>query len=179
MSIELVVRTASLVLAGGLTVSLWTLRVALTARERRLAASATAGIEAVVFALVFASVLSSLSSPVEIAGYALGVAAGTSLGVAAHSRLSTGHSAVRIVVDGDGEHTAAALKARQWPVTRLQADGVRGAAAIMLVVLDDAAIPRLLSDLSVLTPEAFWTIERLQSAKHAATPAADRRVRQH
>ena len=179
MRIDLVVRTVSLVLAGGLTVSLWTLRVALTARERRLAASATAGIEAVVFAVVFASVLSSLSSPVEIAGYALGVAAGTSLGVAAHARLWTGHSAVRIVVDGDGEHAAAALKARQWPVTRLQGDGVSGAAAVMLVVVDDAAIPRLLGDLGVLTPEAFWTIERLQSAKHAATSASDRRVRQH
>ena len=52
MSAELVLRTCVLIVLGTVSVSLWTIRVALTARGRRLAASAMARVEATVFVLV-------------------------------------------------------------------------------------------------------------------------------
>ena len=74
MNADLLLHTSFLTVMGTISVALWTIRVALTGRGRRLAASATAGIEAVVFVLVFVSVLSSLNSPVEVGGYAVGPA---------------------------------------------------------------------------------------------------------
>ncbi len=171
MNADVLLRSGFLIAMGTVSVSLWTIRVALTGRGRRLAASAIAGIEAVVFVLVFASVLSSLSSPVEVGGYAVGVAAGTLLGVVADARLSTGQSAVRIVVDGTGDDLVLELRARAWPATRLQGDGVKGGIALMLLVVDDVHLPRLVADLHRLAPEAFWAVERLQSAKPAVLPA--------
>ena len=152
MTGELIARTAVLIAMGTVSVSLWTIRVAMTARGRRLAASVTAGVEAVVFALVFASVLSRLNSPVEVAGYAIGVAAGTLLGVVAESRLSAGQSTVRIIVDGAGDSPALALRARGWPATRLRADGLTGQATVLLVIVDDARLPRLLADRANSSP---------------------------
>ena len=171
MNADLVVHTSSLTVMGMISVALWTIRVALTARGRRLAASATAGIEAVVFVLVFASVLSSLNSPVEVGGYAVGVAAGTLLGVVADARLSTGQSAVRIIVDGTGDDLVLALRAKAWPAARLQGDGVKGGIALLLLVVDDVHLPSLVAELHRLAPEAFWAVERLQSAKPAVLPA--------
>lgn len=176
MSTEFLLRLAALVGMGTVSVSLWTVRVALTARGRRLAASLTAGVEAVVFVLVFASVLSSLDSPVEVAGYAVGVAAGTLLGVVVDARLSTGQSALRVIVPGDGGALARALQDRGWPLTRLHAEGISGRAALLLLVLDDARLRHLLADLRVLAPDAFWTVERLQRAQPSVLPPGYRQV---
>jgi uncharacterized protein YebE (UPF0316 family) len=176
MSTEFLLRLAALVLMGTISVSLWTVRVALTARGRRLAASLTAGVEAVVFVLVFASVLSSLDSPLEVGGYALGVAAGTLLGVVLDARLSTGQSALRVVVPGDGEALARALQDRGWPLTRLPAEGITGPAALLLLVIDDARLGTLLADLEVLAPESFWAVERLQRTRPSVVPPGYRQV---
>jgi uncharacterized protein YebE (UPF0316 family) len=177
MTAEMLLRTAMLVLLGTVSVSLWTVRVALTARGRRLAASGTAGVEAVVFVLAFSSVLESLDSPVEVAGYAVGVAAGTMLGVVADTRLSTGQSAVRIIVRGAGDGLVTALRGRGWPATRLRAEGIHGEAALLLVVLDDARLSSLLADLRDVAPAAFWAVERLQSVKPAPLPPGYRQLR--
>lgn len=177
MTAEVLLRTAMLVVLGTISVSLCTVRVALTARGRRLAAAGAAGVEAVVFVLAFSSVLSSLDSPVEVAGYAAGVAAGTLVGVVADARLSTGQSAVRIIVRGAGDGVVTALRGRGWPATRLRADGLDGEVALLLVVLDDARLPALLADLRDVAPAAFWAVERLQSANPSPLPEGYRQLR--
>ena len=173
---DTVLRVLVLAGMGAASVSVWTLRVALTAEARKGAAALVAGVEAVVFALVFSSVLASLASPVEVAGYALGVAGGTFVGLLADGKLSTGQSAVRTVVDGDGRELAGALRALGWPVTRFTGEGVRGPATLLLVVVDVARTGPLLDDLGRLAPGGFWTVERVQSAHAAALPAGYRQV---
>lgn len=62
------------------SVGLWTLRVALTARGRKLLGAGIAAVEAVVFAIAFTSLAANLDSPVLLCSYATGVAGGTLLG---------------------------------------------------------------------------------------------------
>ena len=75
-----------LAVLAGLTVSLWTVRVALTARRRRYAGALVATAEALAFATVFARVIESVDSPLQLAAYGLGVGAGTLAGVAIDER---------------------------------------------------------------------------------------------
>jgi uncharacterized protein YebE (UPF0316 family) len=79
---------AAVGLAGVSTVSvaLWTLRVALAARGRRIAASGTASVEALLFAGAFSRVVDALDDPLRIVGYAVGVAAGTFVGLTLEAR---------------------------------------------------------------------------------------------
>jgi uncharacterized protein YebE (UPF0316 family) len=172
MTLTALLDAVRLVALGTLSVSLWTVRVALTARGRRLPAAALAGLEAVVFAIAFSTLLSSLDAPLEIAGYALGVAAGTLLGVVADARFSGGQSAVHVVVDGDGAELARALRTGGWPVTVLPGDGVRGDVAFLVVVVDDRRVPALVGDLQAAAPAAFWSVERVQRTQPAPLPAA-------
>lgn len=73
---------------ASLAVSLWTVRVALTARGHRIAGSLVASLEAVTFATSFAQVLDSLDSPARVFAYAVGVAAGTLAGLSADRVIS-------------------------------------------------------------------------------------------
>lgn len=153
------------------SVGLWTLRVAVAAAGRRLAAAAIAALEAVLFAVAFGAVITALDDPVRIGGYALGVSIGTLVGITADERLSTGQSLVRIVVDGDGHAEAAGLRARGWPVTRSPSDGVRGDVAVLTVAVDDAALPRLRTDVDATVDAGFETVERLRAVRPTPLPA--------
>ena len=79
-----VATTAVLAMAS---VSLWTLRVALTARNHKAMAAVAAAVEATVFALAFSRILSSLDSVVQVAAYATGVGCGTLVGLTINDRL--------------------------------------------------------------------------------------------
>jgi len=80
-----VATTALLAMAS---VSLWTLRVALTARSHKAMAAAAASVEATVFVLAFSRVLSSLDSVVQVVAYATGVGCGTLVGLSINDRIN-------------------------------------------------------------------------------------------
>lgn len=63
------------------SVSLWTLRVATTARGCRALGSVVAATEAVVFLLAFSHVTGSLDAPLQISIYGGGVGIGTYFGL--------------------------------------------------------------------------------------------------
>jgi hypothetical protein len=64
-----------------LSVSLWTVRVALTARGSKWIGATVAAVEAVVFATAFSRLVTDLGSPLKIGAYGVGVAAGTIVGI--------------------------------------------------------------------------------------------------
>lgn len=71
-----------------LAVSLWTLRVALTARNHKLLAAVAASAEATIFALAFSRLLASLDSVSQVIAYTVGVGVGTLAGLAINERLT-------------------------------------------------------------------------------------------
>jgi uncharacterized protein YebE (UPF0316 family) len=148
-----------------MSVGLWTLRVALTARGRRLAGSLTAALEAVVFLVAFSRVMSDMDAIERIAGYACGVGLGTLLGVVIDERLSAGQSEVRIVTEGRDRSLAIRLQSLGWPVTWTSGVGPLGETTIAFVAVDDTKVQRLVEELERSAPEAFWTVERLKSAR--------------
>lgn len=85
-----------LALLAGVTVSLWTVRVALTAHGRRYASALVATVEAIAFATVFAQALDSIDSPTRLAAYGVGVGTGTLAGLAIDQCISSGsHDTLR------------------------------------------------------------------------------------
>jgi uncharacterized protein YebE (UPF0316 family) len=147
------------------SVSLWTLRVALTARGRKLAGAITSGIEAVVFVLAFSQAAADLAAIERLAGYAVGVALGSLTGVFLDERMSSGQSEVRVVTEGDDLSHVQALHAAGWPVTWLPGSGPDGDVTVAFVAADDKRLPTLVKALKEYAPNSFWTIERLRSAR--------------
>jgi uncharacterized protein YebE (UPF0316 family) len=148
-----------------ISVGLWTLRVALTARGRKVAESITAGLEALVFLLAFSSVLADMHALERIVGYAVGVGVGTLLGVFLDERLSAGQSEVRIVTEGRDLSLVRELHELGWPVTWTHGEGPLGEVTVAFVAVDDTRLARFLKELKDRAPEEFWTVERLRSAR--------------
>ena len=149
------------------SVGLWTLRVALAARGRRLVGAAVAAGEAVVFALVFSSLVSDLGSWDRLAGYAIGVAVGTVVGLMVNDRLNPGAAIVEVVVPGEGEGLRAAFYARGWPATAMPAAGFRGAVTVLFLVVRTRRVDEVLDLIQATAPDAFWTT-RPATAAHGS-----------
>jgi uncharacterized protein YebE (UPF0316 family) len=177
MEVETLVSTLQMAAMAVVSVSLWTLRVALTARGRKIAGSLTAGLEAVVFLMAFSTVLADLDAVEKIVGYALGVGTGTLLGVFVDERLSAGQSEVRVVIHGHDLALVQILHGLGWPVTWTHGSGPSGDVTLAFVAVDDRRVQRLLKDLEREAPEAFWTVERLQTARASELPEGCIQVR--
>jgi uncharacterized protein YebE (UPF0316 family) len=165
MNLETILSTLEMAGMAVISVGLWTLRVALTARGRKVAGSITAGAEAIVFLVAFSTVLTNMEAIERIFGYALGVAAGTLLGVFADERLSAGQSEVRIVVEGHDLELVRQLHDLGWPATSMGGLGPVGEVTVTFVAVDDKRLPRVLKDVERLAPDGFWTVERLKTAR--------------
>ena len=147
------------------SVGLWTLRVALTARGRKVAGSMTAAAEALVFLLAFSKVMTNIDEISRVAGYAVGVGAGTLLGLLVDERLSTGQSEVRIVTEGTDLRLVSELHALGWPVTWTGGKGPFGDVTVAFVAVDNVKVKLLTDELERRSPESFWTIESLRKAR--------------
>lgn len=147
------------------SVSLWTLRVALASRGRRVAGSLTAGLEAIVFVVAFSRVAADLSAAENLLGYAVGVALGTLVGVYLDEHLSAGQSEVRMVTEGLDQNHVLELQAGGWPVTWVAGRGPNGDVTIAFVAVDDKRLPALVRALKELRPDGFWTVEHLKTAR--------------
>lgn len=139
-------------------VGLWTLRVALTARGRRLAGGVVAAAEAVMFALVFSNLMADLASWDRVAGYALGVAVGTVAGLVVSDHVNPGGAVVEVVVAGDGADLRRALHAGGWPATTIPAAGVDGAATMAFLAIPANRTADVLDVVRTTVPDAFWTV---------------------
>ena len=147
------------------SVSLWTMRVALTSRGRKVAGSVTSGLEALVFILAFSQAAADLGAVERLAGYAFGVALGTLLGVFLDERLSAGQSEVRVVIEGHDLRLVHALHEDGWPVTWVPGHGPEGDVTVAFIAADDKRLPSLLRAVRRSAPHSFWTVEHLKTAR--------------
>lgn len=155
---------------AAVSVGMWTFRVALAGRGRRLLSALVAGIEALLFVLVFTGLVANLGDPIRLCAYALGVASGTLLGILADERLAPGNSEVRLVVPGDGAEAVELLHRAGWPATWTPGMGPEGPAISAFVVVEDRRVPELLGLLDGLELRPFITVERLRQARPTVLP---------
>jgi hypothetical protein len=128
MELQGLVEAAMLAGVATLNVTLWTVRVALAARGRRGAASATSCVEALLFAVAFSRVMDALDDPLRIGGYAVGVAAGTFVGLTIEARSHRRRAKRRPTVASDASRTTGDALSEDAPAGSSQTTARRSAA---------------------------------------------------
>ncbi len=151
-------------------VAVFQLRVALATKGRKRSAALLGAVNAVLSVAALGQVVTNLDRPVNIVGYAIGVAIGVYLGATADERIAGDPVEYRVVVPGDGAGLAAALRTRGWPVTVQTAEGLRGPATLLFVAVDAARAREVDRDLDELAPGEFRTSTRLRMAGSAPLP---------
>ncbi len=157
-----------------LSVSIWTLRIAITARGLKLASAVMAAVEAVVYVLAFSQLVTDLGSPTRILSYAAGVGVGTAVGLILDDKTARGHTELHLMALGDRTDLVDHFRDRGWPATSSAAVGPEGPVTMVWLTVADSEV-RQVSDLTrQWAPEAFWTLRRLREVT-ASQPDRDQR----
>ena len=154
-----------------LSVALWTIRVALTAQRRTVAATAMAAVEATVFAVAFSRLLTGIDNPLGIGAYAVGVAAGTSLALKADAVINP--EVVRVdIVDPSGHNRLAnELHQRGWSTTTTIGEQMGVPVKVLSITVSADRVPaltRLVSETDARL-EVGWTISPVHGSGPTTT----------
>jgi len=145
-------------------VPIGTLRTMLMVKGRKLPVALLAVFESTIWILAIGRVLSEgLDSWYKIAGYAIGFATGTVLGMTIESWLAFGKVMVRVFSEQSAELRIKLLDAN-FGVTAIKGEGRDGEVMMLFVVLKRRRQRELLRYIRKIDPDAFITIEHLGDA---------------
>jgi uncharacterized protein YebE (UPF0316 family) len=161
-------------------VSLNVFRTVFVVQERRLLASLTAGAEASMW-LSAAGIVFASMTPVRAAGFVVGVATGTAIGVQLTSRMRLGMSTVRVYTDAErvdvdgrpldlGERIADAIRAAGHGATVFRGRGYRGEVDMVLSTVRRRDADAVLAIARRVDAASFAAVDN--AIQPAAVPAA-------
>jgi uncharacterized protein YebE (UPF0316 family) len=161
-------------------VSLNVFRTVFVVQERRLLASLTAGAEAAMW-LSAAGIVFSSMTPVRAAGFVVGVATGTAIGVQLTSRMRLGMSTVRVYTDAErrgedgrplelGERIAHEIRAAGHGATVFRGRGYRGEVDMVLSTVRRRDAEAVLAIARRVDASSFAAVDN--AIQPASAPAA-------
>ncbi len=157
-------------------VSLDTVRIICLAKGVRLLAAILGFIQVMIWLLAINTAMKHMDNPICFLAYAAGFGAGNLVGVHIEEWLSLGKCALRVITQKDAAQLVAALRAENFIVTNLAAEGVTGPVQVIFTVAERKRLGRALDLVREFNPKAFYTIEDIRSAsaggRLATTPTA-------
>lgn len=154
------------------TVTLWTVRIAVTARGSKALASALAAVEAMLFIVAFSRLIGGLDAPHLIASYGAGMAIGTWAGLSLDGKLNPQLSRVDIF-DATGE-AIDAIVAAGFPFTRSDGFGSEGKVAVASIVTSESRVEELIGAVAASGSDSFWTVAPVRRANEVRFPGGHR-----
>jgi len=142
-------------------VSLATLRMLLTMRDRRMIVPFIGFFEALIWVVAVGTAIQNLHSAWHLFGYASGFAAGTVVGLWIEGKLAIGLATIRIICRDvtRGEQIADALRLRGFGVTEFAGEGREGAVEVIYTVVKRRQIQAVIREAEQMDPAAFISVE--------------------
>lgn len=151
-------------------VSLGTLRVIFIAKGFRHIAPVIGFFEVIIWLLAIGQVMQNVGNVASYIAYGGGFAAGTYIGMAVEERLSLGNVVVRVITGRDPAGLAESLRALNYGVTTMSADGANGPVSVILTISRREDLPGVIRVIQEFQPNAFFTVEEIKSVKEGVFP---------
>lgn len=151
-------------------VSLGTVRVVFVARGYRTLAPLIGFFEILIWIVVIGQVMKNLSNAACYVAYAGGFATGNYVGMWLAEKLSLGTVMVRIVTQKDAASLIGALRAADYGVTSLDAEGANGRVKVIFSIIPRRQIAHIIEKIQHFNPRAFFTIEEVASVAQGVVP---------
>lgn len=136
-------------------VSLFTIRIILVMKARRILASFISMFEVFVYLMALNIVLNNIDEPLNLAAYCIGWGAGVWLGIMIEEWIALGYSTLQIVVDYESTKLPMTLREKGFGVTSWTAEGKDGPRLVMQVLTKRNQEKRLMQQIQELAPKAF------------------------
>jgi uncharacterized protein YebE (UPF0316 family) len=151
-------------------VTLGTLRFVFISRGYRWLAPIMGFFEVIIWLVAIREVLVNLRNVVCILAYGLGFATGNFIGLWLEKKLSIGMVFVRVVLRNGNKELMDFLKVNYYGYTIVEGEGSREKVKILFTIIKRKKLESVLTAISQYTPNAFYTIENIHSARIGIYP---------
>ncbi len=143
-------------------VTLCTLRIIFLSRGMKVLAPVLGFFEITIWLFAIGQVMQNLQDPGCFLGFAGGFTLGNFLGILLEKRLAIGSVSVHIITRRDASGLLDALRAADYGVTALDAEGVRGSVKLVFTVVPRRELEGVLAVIHRFDPRAFYSVDAIQ-----------------
>jgi uncharacterized protein YebE (UPF0316 family) len=165
-----VVLPSLIFLARIVDVSMQTVRIVFVSRGNRLLAPLLGFFEVMIWLAAIGQIMRNLDNVLCYVAYGGGFASGTYIGMLIEEKLAIGTCLVRVITQKDAGALIAALRAADYGVTHVPAEGMSGKVSIVYSVVRRSCIPDVVRIIEEFNPRAFYTIETVRSVREGVFP---------
>ncbi len=151
-------------------VTLGTLRIVFISQGRRKLAPIVGFFEIFIWLLAIGQIFSDLSNIIYYVAYAGGFAMGNYVGLIVENKISLGLLSLHIVLEDDPEDLINILKNQGYGLTTMTAEGIKGNVKLLIMIIKRKNLAIILEILREIRPNAFISIEHVQSVKGGIFP---------
>jgi uncharacterized protein YebE (UPF0316 family) len=155
--------------------SIGTLRLIFLSKGMKHIAPFLGFFEVIIWLLAIGQIMQHLDNWLCYVAYGAGFAAGNFIGITLEERLSIGTSIIRVILSSESPELIEALKAHNFGLTIMNAEGAKGKVKILFSIIRRKEIPVFLNTLHEYHPTAFYTIEDVKAAKEGVFKHVGRR----
>ncbi|HSF83263.1 MAG TPA: DUF5698 domain-containing protein [Anaerolineales bacterium] len=149
-----------------LDITLYTVRITMVMRGRKLFAWIFGFCQAVVFVVAIRQVLVGLDNWLNIAGYAAGFATGNVAGMLIEGRLAIGITHLRVVSPRRGAELAEHLRSSGYAVTEVAGRGIQGVVGVINCSVRRREAPQVTRLVAEIDDQAYITAEDVRLVWH-------------
>jgi uncharacterized protein YebE (UPF0316 family) len=158
-------------------VTICTVRIIFLSQRQKFLAMLLGIFEVSIWLFAIGKVMQNLDNPFCSIAFAGGFAIGNYLGVVIEQKLAIGNLVVRIITHKNGNDIVASLKAANYGVTSLDAQGAKGPVQVVLTVIHRKELAKVVSILKTCDEHVFYSVDDLQSASAGVFPEGRERAR--
>lgn len=151
-------------------VTIGTIRIISLSRGRRLLAPVLGFFEVLIWLFAIRQIFQNVDHLAAFVAYAAGFAAGTFVGMLIEEKLALGHLAIRMITAADATPLVERLRAENFGVTTVAAQGQTGAVQLIFMVIDRREYERVMEIVRELQPAAFISVSDVRSASEGVFP---------
>ena len=139
-------------------VSIGTLRTLFTVQGKKKLAPVLGLFESLIWVIAIRQIFAQLDNPWNIAGYALGFATGTLIGILIEEKLAIGFHQIYVISRHDTDRIADALRTNLFGVTIIAGEGGTGGMAIITSMIRRSRLKEFQKLVDTIDPKAFVSI---------------------
>jgi uncharacterized protein YebE (UPF0316 family) len=158
-------------------VTISTIRIIFISRGMKVLAPILGFFEISIWLFAIGQIMRNLTDVGCFIAFAAGFTAGNLFGLVIEKKLAIGTLLVRIISRREVADLIAMLKAAEYGVTSLDAEGTTGPVKVVLTVIKRKELHNMLTIIKAFDPRAFYSVDEIQTAAAGVFPAAKRRGR--
>jgi len=158
-------------------VTVSTVRIIFLARGQKTLAAVLGFFEISIWLFAIGQVMQNLSNLWCCLAFAAGFTIGNYTGVLIDETLAMGNLIVRIITRRDLTPLIDALRALEYGVTCIDAQGATGPVQMTFMVIKRKDLPRVVSLIKQFDPKLFYSIDQVRSTAAGVFPLSQRRER--